>query len=68
MRIATTTGQTYDIPHPDLVLVAQRFLIVGTPRSDDPTTADHVTRIAMVHVSGLRDLPTTGTGTNGSGA
>jgi hypothetical protein len=57
VRIVTTTGQTYDVHHPDLVLVAQRFLIVGTPSPDNPSRADQVTRIALVHVAELRDLP-----------
>ncbi len=58
VRIVTTTGQTYDVPHPDLVFVARRFLIIGTPSSDHPTLADAVTRVALVHVTELRDLPT----------
>jgi len=57
MRIMTTTGQAYDIYHPDLVLVARRFLIVGTPSAEDPAHADLVTRVALAHVAELRDLP-----------
>jgi len=56
VRIVTTTNQTYDIFHPDLVLVGRRFLIIGTPSSENPTQADMVNRIALVHVSELRDL------------
>jgi len=67
MRVVTTTGQTYDIFHPDLVMVGRRFLIVGTPTADIPTVFDSVTRIALVHVTELRDLPTLvpPVGTNG---
>ncbi len=57
IRIVTTTGQVYDIYHPDLVLVARHFLIVGTPSPNRPTVADQVTRVALVHVTELRDLP-----------
>lgn len=57
VRIVTTTGESYDIYHPDLVFVARRFLIVGTPSADLPNVADAVTRIALVHVTELRDLP-----------
>jgi len=56
-RIVTTTGQSYDIYHPDLVLVARRFLIIGSPGPEDPSLADQVTRVALVHVAELRDLP-----------
>lgn len=65
-QIVTTTGQTYDIYHPDLVLVARRFLIVGMPSSENPTQADQVTRIALVHVSELRDLPSASPPANGN--
>lgn len=65
VRIVTTTGQTYDVYHPDLVLVARRFLIVGMPSSENPTQADLVTRVALVHVAELRDLPMAAPPSNG---
>lgn len=58
VRIVTTTGQTYDVFHPDLVMVGQRALIIGTPSAANPTTFDQVTRVALLHVTELRDLPT----------
>jgi hypothetical protein len=58
MRIVTTTSEFYDIYHPDLVLVARRFLIIGLPAADNPAEAEQVTRLALVHVAELRDLPT----------
>jgi hypothetical protein len=57
LRLVTTTGQTYDIHHPDLVLVTRRFLEVGTPDPNNPTVADNVTRVALVHLTELHDLP-----------
>jgi hypothetical protein len=66
VRIVTTTGQEYEIRHPDLVFVARRFLIVGTPSADNPALADQVTRIALVHVAELRDLPNAAPPANGA--
>ena len=57
VRIVTTTGQVYDVYHPDLVLVARRFLDVGLPSSENPTQAEQITRIALVQIAELRDLP-----------
>lgn len=57
VRIVTTTGQTYDIFHPDMVLVGTTFLIVGTPSATNPAFFDQVTRVALIHVTELRDLP-----------
>lgn len=68
VRIVTTTGQTYDVYHPDLVLVGRRFLIVGAPSAENPTHAEQVTRVAMVHVAELRDLPIPTLPANGSPA
>ncbi len=57
VQIVTTTGQTYDIYHPDLVLVTLEFLMVGRPSAQNPAVADLVTRVALAHVTELRDLP-----------
>jgi hypothetical protein len=65
VQLVTTTGQTYDIYHPDMVLVASHFLIVGTPNKVNPAYADQVTRLALVHLAELRDLPPANASTNG---
>ena len=57
LRITTTTGKMFDVYHPDLVWVGRSFLMVGTPTTDDPSTFDNVSRIALVHVVELQDLP-----------
>jgi hypothetical protein len=56
-RIVTTTGQTYDIYHPDLVLVGRTFVIIGIPSREKPTQAEQVTQVALMHITELRDLP-----------
>lgn len=58
-QIVTTTGQTYDVRHPDLVFVTRRYLMVGTPAPESPTISEQATRIAIIHVTELRDLPAT---------
>ena len=57
VRIVTSSGQGYDIYHPDLVVVGRSFLIVGTPDRANPTVFDTVTRLALAHVTELCDLP-----------
>jgi hypothetical protein len=68
MRIITTTNQTYDVFHPDLVLVGRRFLMIGLPSTENPTQADQVTRVAMIHITEVRDLPNPVPPSNGEGA
>lgn len=57
LRIIASEGLRYDIHHPDLVLVGERDLMIGSPSSEDPTIYNRVTRVAMVHVVALEELP-----------
>ncbi len=57
LRIVTSTGQTYDVYHPDLVLVARRFLVIGLPSAENASQAEQVTRVSLLHVTELQDLP-----------
>ena len=58
VRIVTTTGQTYDISHPDLVWVGEQYLMIGTASAKNPSLFNQVTRLAILHVTELQDLPT----------
>ena len=57
LRIVTSTGQTYDIRHPELVIVGRRFLVIGLPSAESPSQAEQVTRVSLRHVTKLQDLP-----------
>ena len=50
LRIVASEGLRFDVHHPDLVFVGRR-----DPES--PTIYDRVTRVALVHVVALDDLP-----------
>ncbi len=58
VRIVTSAGQSFDVDHPDLVMVGRRDLIVGTASVEDPGQYERVTRVAIMHVTALEDLPT----------
>ena len=53
----TSTGESFDALHPDLVLLARGFLVVGMPGVENPSRAERVTRVAILHVTELPDLP-----------
>ena len=57
MQLVTTTGDTFDIYHPELVVPTRRFIEVGMPTSDNPAIAEQIERVALVHIVALRDLP-----------
>ena len=56
VRIVTSSGQTVDVTHPDLVLVGIRDVTVGTASRRDPSAYDTVTRIALMHITALEDI------------
>ena len=57
VRFVTTTGQIYDIYHPDLIMVGRREVIIGTASAVNPATFEQVTRVSLLHVTEMRDLP-----------
>jgi hypothetical protein len=58
LRIVTSAGQSFDIYHPDLIMIGSRALLVSTASSANPTQFEQVTRVAIMHVTALQDLPT----------
>lgn len=38
VRFVTSSGQVFDVFHPDLIMVGRQFMIIGTASADDPTT------------------------------
>ena len=67
-RVILTTGATYDIRHPDLIMVGRRSAIIGL--TNDPAGAiyDRTLKVDLLHVVGAQDLPATPPGTNGPAA
>jgi hypothetical protein len=58
VRIVTSAGQTFDVRHPDLIMIGRRSLMIGTASPQNPSVYDQVTRVAILHVTTLEDLPT----------
>ena len=57
-RIHLTDGTTYEVRHPDMVIVGDRFIVVGVPRSPDGSVADRVETAALIHVVRLEPIST----------
>jgi len=56
-RIVTSSGQTYDIFHPDSVYVTRHVLYVGVYLPYRPNEPDRAASVSMLHVSDLLPLP-----------
>ncbi len=57
LRIVTSSGETYDVLHPDLIMFGKHDVTVGLLSSELSTYYDQVARIAIMHITALHDLP-----------
>lgn len=57
VRIITSSGQAYDVLHPELVMVGRRGLVIGTPSNENPGIFEVENHVALLHVTDLQDLP-----------
>ena len=55
-RVVLTTGATYDIRHPDLIMVGRRSVIIGIPSPNAPTVYDRTIKVDLFHVVGVEEL------------
>ena len=57
LRLICSEGLSYEIKHPDLVLVGERDLMIGFARPSRPTVYNQVIRVALLHLVGIEDIP-----------
>jgi hypothetical protein len=55
-RIVTSSGEHYDILHPEFLLVGQRVLGIGTVREEGDDEIDGIDVISVLHVTALEML------------
>jgi hypothetical protein len=57
LRLVTSAGQTFDVKHPDMIMVGTREVVVGTATGPNPHFYDQLSRLAIMHITALQDLP-----------
>ncbi len=67
-RVILTTGASYDIRHPDLIMVGRRSATLGVTRRPDRTAYDTALQVALLHVVAVEEIATATPGPNGPGA
>ena len=55
-RLVISTGTTYDIHHPDLIMVGERSAIIGIPRKPNGTAYYHTIKVDFLHIVGIEEL------------
>ena len=64
-RVILTTGATYDVRHPDLIMVGRRSAIIGVTKKPDRTYYDNTIQVDLLHVVGVEGIATSPTSPNG---
>ena len=67
-RVVTSDGTTYEVRHPDLVLVAVSSVVIGVPTPTDTETAARYHIVSMFHIVRLEPMPVAVSGPAGNGA
>ncbi len=57
-RLILTTGATYDISHPDLIMVGKRAAIIGITTDAEQAAFDRTIKVDLLHVVAIKQLPT----------
>jgi hypothetical protein len=55
-RVVLTTGATYDIRHPDLIMVGRRSVVLGIAKDPGGTVYDRTYQVDLLHVVGIEEL------------
>ncbi len=58
-RIVLTTGEMYDIRHPDLIMLGTRSVEIGLTLDPDCTAYERVVRANLLHIVRTEELPAT---------
>jgi hypothetical protein len=56
-RLLLTTGATYDIRHPDLIMVGRRAAVIGITNDLGGTAFDRTIKVDLFHIVGIEELP-----------
>ena len=64
-RVILTTGASYDIRHPDLIMVGRRSAIIGVTKKPDRTFYDNTIQVDLLHVVGVEGIANSPKAPNG---
>ena len=68
-RLVTSAGESFDVLHPELIMVGNRTVTIGLPDPKDPLVYDDQIWIALMHITAIKELPVgKASGENGKSA
>ena len=66
-RVVTSDGTSYEIRHPELVMVAVSSAVIGYPTPGEPMTMARYDIVSMFHIVRLEPMPEAATGAGSAG-
>lgn len=64
-KLILTTGATYDIRHPDLIMVGRPSAVIGVTNKPNGTVYDHTIKVDLLQVVGIEELRVSPPSSNG---
>ncbi len=56
VRLHLSNGREHVIRHPELAIVGQHIVAIGSPREDNPELAGRITHCALSHIAEVEPL------------
>jgi hypothetical protein len=56
-RIVSSSGESVEVTHPELILVGQSRVVVGRASPRRPSAFTDTVELARMHITALEDLP-----------
>jgi hypothetical protein len=56
LRLVTSSGESYEVHHPDMLWVGERDVHVGISSKKNPSIYSQVSRVALMHITAIEDL------------
>jgi hypothetical protein len=63
--VILTTGTTYDVRSPDLIMVGRRSAIIGIANDSAGTAYDHTVKVDLLDIVGIEELSVPPSSSNG---
>jgi hypothetical protein len=64
-RLILTTGATFDVRHPDLIMVGRRSATIGLTNKPNRTIYDYTVTVDLLHIVAIEKLPGSPPASNG---
>ena len=55
-RVVTSSGESFDVLHPELVMVGAREIAIGRPTTKDPSVYEEQIWVALLHVASIQEI------------